>query len=198
MRCSGYSAVPEPSRPFSLSKIETRTLRVPKSTPATIVANRCSSVMPIEIPTQVTRARLVQDRTDRGQVGGYVVLEPLLANVAQQMLHSRNFNDACAAEGFERIVRELPIPHIAAYFPGVIVGGKAGVAHGAGFHAAYAGAEGIFFPHGASDDRLKIHVHVGEEMLGQVAAVETDGLIRIATVVVIPIEQRTRRARGQP
>ena len=35
-RCSGYSATAEPSRPRSLSTIETRTLSVPKSTPATM------------------------------------------------------------------------------------------------------------------------------------------------------------------
>jgi hypothetical protein len=35
LRCSGYSDTAEPSRPRSLSTIDTRTLSVPKSTPAT-------------------------------------------------------------------------------------------------------------------------------------------------------------------
>jgi len=36
-RSSGYSAEPEPRRPLTLSNMETRTLRVPKSTPATML-----------------------------------------------------------------------------------------------------------------------------------------------------------------
>ena len=46
LRCSGYSAMPEPSRPRSLSKMETRTLSVPKSTPATMLidASTCDLV----------------------------------------------------------------------------------------------------------------------------------------------------------
>src|SRR5215471_2703060 len=36
LRWRGYSATPEPRRPLVLSKMETRTERVPKSTPATM------------------------------------------------------------------------------------------------------------------------------------------------------------------
>src|SRR5664279_4621535 len=36
LRSTGYSAIAEPSRPLTLSNRETRTLCVPKSTPATI------------------------------------------------------------------------------------------------------------------------------------------------------------------
>ena len=37
--CSGYSATAEPSLPRSLSKMEMRTLNVPKSTPATTLTD---------------------------------------------------------------------------------------------------------------------------------------------------------------
>ncbi len=43
---SGYSAVPEPSRPRSLSTIDTRTLNVPKSTPATIAIGSLGNPKP--------------------------------------------------------------------------------------------------------------------------------------------------------
>ena len=42
--CSGYSATAEPSLPRSLSKMEMRTLSVPKSTPATTLTDGFSLV----------------------------------------------------------------------------------------------------------------------------------------------------------
>ena len=54
LRISGYSAVAEPRRPWRLSKMETRTLSVPKSTPATMATvssflhdTRCASEGPV-------------------------------------------------------------------------------------------------------------------------------------------------------
>src|ERR1044071_6851925 len=48
LRCSGYSETAEPSMPRSPSTMETRTLNVPKSTPATIdnqLLHRCAHLI---------------------------------------------------------------------------------------------------------------------------------------------------------
>src|ERR1019366_10306514 len=54
---------------------------------------------------------------DRGgygrQVGGYVVLEAALADVAEQLLQPGDAHHAGAAKSFERIVGELAFAHVA-------------------------------------------------------------------------------------
>ena len=95
--------MPEPSRPRSLSTIETRTLSVPKSTPATIAIevsvptriehgsgglHYCCCV--VHLPAEIPRRGLVHRRAGLAQVGRHVVLEAVLADVAQQLLQLRN------------------------------------------------------------------------------------------------------------
>ncbi len=105
----------------------------------------------------------------------------------QELLHVGNLDYPGAAKGFQGIVGKASLPGIAADFAAQIVGGKPREAHGAGFNAPDAGAKGVFLAYGAGDDGLKIHHHFFEEMFRQIAAMETDCLVRIASVVVVPV-----------
>src|SRR6266851_2698221 len=117
------------------------------------------------------------------------MLEAVLADIAQQFLQPGNFNHSGTAKRLERIVRESPATRIAADFCGNIVSGKAGETHGAGFDSSHACPESIFHADGSSDDRLVVHFHLTEEMLGKIAAVEADRFVGIGAVIVIPVEQ---------
>src|SRR5438046_2661444 len=79
--------------------------------------------------------------------------------------------------------------NIAADFPLAIVRGDTDKTHGTGFDSSHAGAKGIFLAHRSGDDFLEIHADVLEKMLGKIAAVKTNSLVRIVGVVVIPVEQ---------
>src|SRR5580658_5631781 len=98
--------MPEPSGPRALSTIVTRTLRVPKSTPAT-TAILVRVAVPIRLPAEVAHSRFADGGVHCGEIRRDVMLEAVLANVMQQLLHFGNFDDAGAAESFERIVGEL-------------------------------------------------------------------------------------------
>src|SRR5579863_8149710 len=106
------------------------------------------------------------------------MFETVLADIAQQFLHSGNTHHARAAEGLERIARELAFTHITADGSPAVVGRETRVAHGAALHAAHAGAKSIFPPNCARDDLLEVHFDILEEMLRQIAAMEADGLVR--------------------
>src|ERR1035438_467145 len=95
LRSSGYSAAPAPRRPWTLSKTETRTLSVPKSTPATMLmrglllggqAGRPVLLVIGDVPAQVVAGGLLHGTGDGGHVGGYVMLEAVFADKAQQGL----------------------------------------------------------------------------------------------------------------
>src|SRR5690349_2678001 len=126
-----------------------------------------------------------------------MVLIAVQTDVAEQVLQLLDAHHARAAEGVERIVSEFALAYIGAQLSGVVAGGNAAEAHGAGFDASHAGAERIRFAYGTGNDLLEVHAHVREEMLGKVAAMEADGLIGIVAVVVIPIEEGTGRAGGK-
>ncbi len=81
--------------------------------------------------------------------------------------------------------------------PVEVIGGEAREAHRASLHAAHAGAEGVLLAHRAGDDGLEVHDDVFKEVLRQIGAVEADALVRIAAVVVVPVEQRAGRLAGQ-
>src|SRR5712691_6661296 len=125
------------------------------------------------------------------------MFKTVLADVMEQLLHVRNFNHAGSAKRFQRIVGEAPTSNIAANLPRKIIGREAGEGHGAGLHATDARAKGVLFADGSSNDGLKIHLHILEEMLGKVAAVKTNRFVGIAAVIVVPVEERTWRTGGQ-
>src|SRR5208282_553557 len=140
----------------------------------------------VHIPAEISRGGFMHHRRNTGKIRGDVVLEALLADVAQQLLQSRNLHHTRAAKGFQWIVCKAAAAGIAADFAVHVVGRKTRETHGARFYPADAGSERVFLADRAGDDFLKIHLYVFEEMLRQVAAVETDGLVRIASVVVVP------------
>src|SRR6478752_965904 len=126
-RLTGYSAVPAPIGPRSLSTSATRTLCVPKSTPATTATLVSRSGVPQHVPAQVTRRRLVHGVGDRRHGGRDVVLEAVRTDEAQQFLEPRNLGDTGAAERRQRIVGESSLADIAADLAGAIVGREPGV-----------------------------------------------------------------------
>src|ERR1035441_2789042 len=124
------------------------------------------------------------------------MLEAFAANELQQFLQLRNLCYARAAKCIERIVGKFTRTRIASYHAAPIVGGVARVTHRARLYAAHAGAKRVELADGPGNDFLVVHLHVFEEMLGQIRAVEADTLVRMSTVVVVPVEQRRRRAAG--
>src|ERR1035438_9485133 len=206
LRSSGYSAAPAPRRPWTLSKTETRTLSVPKSTPATMLmrglllggqAGRPVLLVIGDVPAQVVAGGLLHGTGDGGHVGGYVMLEAVFADKAQQGLEMENFHDAGTAESDQRIVGELALSHVAIDAAFQIVGGEAREAHRAGLHQALAGAVGVLAAHRAGDDLLEVHLDALEEVLRKIAAMEADGLVGIVAVVIVPVEQGAWRFAGQ-
>src|ERR1700761_1864648 len=97
----------------------------------------CGGVLMImHVPAEITRGGFVDGACYGGEVGGDVVLESALADVAQELLHLRNFDDARATEGLERIVGEFAFADVAANFSSEVIGREAKVAHISSFDAA--------------------------------------------------------------
>src|SRR6266850_3020512 len=126
-----------------------------------------------------------------------MVFKAVFADVVEQFLHVRNLDDPGSAKCFQRVVGEAPVSDIAAYLARKIVGGKTREGHGSGLHTPDARAKSVLFTDSSSNDGLEIHLHILEKMLGQVAAVKTNRFVGIAAVIVVPVEERTWRARGQ-
>src|ERR1700674_2405406 len=120
-----------------------------------------------------------------------MVLESVFTDVTQKSLHLRDLDYPGAPKGFQGIVRERTHADVATNSSRPVIRGKARIAHRAGFNVPHAGAEGIFLANGACNDLLIVHLDITEEMLGQVATVEADRLIRIAAIVIVPVEQGT-------
>src|SRR5260370_35185455 len=106
------------------------------------------------------------------------------------MLQLRDLHHTCAAEGLQGIVGETALAQIAADRAGAVIGGESGIAHRLGLHASHAGPKGVVFSHRFGNYLLEIHSYVVEEVLREVSAVETNGLVGIFAGVVVPIEER--------
>lgn len=136
-------------------------------------------------------------RRNGGKVCCDVMLVAILANEMQQLLHGWNFHHSGATKRFKRIVGESPAAYVAAHAARGIIRGKARERHLPGFDLPDYRAESVFHAHGSGNDCLIVHFCALEEMLRQVAAMEADGFVWIFSVVVIPIEQRAGRLRGE-
>src|SRR5437016_8230475 len=68
LRCRGYSATAEASKPRSLSTSETRTLKVPKSTPAT-------TAMPF--PRQKTDRQIANNKSKTLALSSWIILHAI-------------------------------------------------------------------------------------------------------------------------
>src|SRR5258708_7566075 len=166
-RLTGYSETPHPNAPRALSTIETRTLWVPKSTPATnamvygrsffVVGAWFGSPVPQYVPAEISRRRLMHGVGHGAEAAGNMVLKTVFANVVEQLPELRNLDNAGTAEGGERILGESSLAHIPANLPRAIVCRKAREAHRARFHFADHRAERVLLSHRAGDDLLIIH-----------------------------------------
>src|SRR6185437_15590649 len=145
--------------------------------------------VPVSLPPEVTRGRFVNSTGDGGKIRGDVMFKTIFADVAQEFLHARDFDDARATEGLERIVGKRASAEIATHITCAIVRGEASESHFARFDQTHAGAKRIFLAYGAGDDGLVIHFYGFQKLLWQIAAVKADGFIRIISVVVVPVEQ---------
>ena len=144
----------------------------------------------MHLPAEVVGGGFIDGAGDCGEVGSNVMLEAVLADVAEELLHVGDFDDTCAAEGVERVVGEGAFAYVAGDLAGEVVGREAGEAHRAGLNRAVEGAVRVLLAHGARDDELVVHLHAfAEEVLGQVGAVETDSLVGVVAVVVVPVEE---------
>ena len=124
--------------------------------------------------------------------------KPCSQIIAEEFLHVGDFDNAGAAEGVERVVGEGALAGVAGDAAGEVVGGKTREAHVAGLHGAVECAVGVLLAYRARDDELVVHLYAfAEEVLGQVGAVEADGLVGVVAVVVVPVEQGRGRLAGE-
>src|SRR5580658_1221513 len=113
----------------------------------------------------------------------------------QQPWHILDFHHSGAAEGVQRIIRESAFPHVSAHLAKGVVSREAGEAHFLRLDQPYAGSEGVLLSDRAGNDFLKIHLDGTEEVLGQVRTMEADCLVRVRSIVIVPIE-KCRRSSG--
>ena len=135
---------------------------------------------------------------DGGEIRGHMMLEAVRANKVQELLHFGDFDYPRAAESVQRIVGKLSFSHVTAHLALGIVGGETRKAHLFRLDESDARPKGVFFPYRASDDFLEVHLHGAEEGLGQVGAVKAHSLIRVRSVIIVPVEQSRGSAGSQP
>src|SRR5512147_1355653 len=68
----------------------------------------------VHVPAKILRCRLVNSWCDVGEVRSHVMFEPVLTDVAQQLLHRGNLDHASAAKRIQRIVGECAFTDISA------------------------------------------------------------------------------------
>src|SRR5581483_593326 len=177
LRWRGYSAIADPIMPRSLSTMETRTLRVPKSTPATIairiplwlllisayatgrgLASRPWSLVPVSVPTEVASCGFMHSTGNGRKIGGHMVLETVFANVMEQFLHLWNLDYACAAEGVQGIIREPALANVASHLSSCVIGREASKAHFLWLYQTDNRSVSVVFAHSTGDDLLEVHV----------------------------------------
>src|SRR5882762_5939139 len=125
------------------------------------------------------------------------MLESALTDVAQQLLHVWYLDHPGATEGVQRIVGEPSLAQVPAHRAGGIFGRKAGEAHCLRLDETDTGSECVLLTHRAGNDFLKIDHHRAEEVLGKVRAVEADRLVRVRSVIVIPVEKGRGSSRSK-
>src|SRR6266436_536119 len=153
LRCRGYSARAESSNPRSLSTMETRTLRVPKSTPATIAISRpCYRPGADTCPSPCT-AWLLRKQPATRSIGW--------RRRGAQSRFRRSNAEVFATQVFPRRPRRR---RYTAHLARGVIGGEAGKAHLLRLDQPHAGAESIFLAYGSGNNLREIHFHRAEEM----------------------------------
>jgi len=77
--------------------------------------------MPVHGPVEVFGGGFVDRGGGGGEAGGDVVLEAVLADVAEELLHVGDLDHAGAAEGVERVVGEGALADVAGEMPSILV-----------------------------------------------------------------------------
>src|SRR5260370_41940270 len=101
--------------------------------------------MPVHLPAEVFGSSFVDRRCSRRKIRGDMMFEAVLADITQQILHLRNLNHACPAEGVQRIVGKRTLADIARDLSGKVVGGEAREAHRSSLYCAVQRAVRILF-----------------------------------------------------
>src|SRR5258708_13229483 len=96
-------------------------------------------------------------RANTRKIRRYVVLETVLANVVEQLLHFRNFHHASAAESVQRIIGKAAFADVTAHLTRRVVGGETGKAHLLGLDQANDRPVSVLFSYGAGNDLLQIY-----------------------------------------
>src|SRR5215475_5281758 len=113
-----------------------------------------------------------------------MVLKAVLADVMQQALQVGNAHYPGAPKGVERIVRKFALADVAPDLPLAVVRREAGERHRSSLHQTLARPIRVFAAYGPGNDLLEFHPRRFEEMLRQVAAMETDRFVRVFAVIV--------------
>jgi len=88
----------------------------------------------------------VEGRSYGGKIRRHVMLEALLANEVQQLLHLRDFDYARAPEGIERVVGKFAFAYVAPHFASGVIRRETRKAHLLGLDEADAGSKVFSFP----------------------------------------------------
>ena len=92
--------------------------KCPSPDPCSLIPDPCLlRPVLIHLPTQIRLERLRQHRRRVRRAHRHVMLEAVLADVAQQLLQARHMDNRPVAEGVERIVGERAFAHVGADQP---------------------------------------------------------------------------------
>src|SRR5438552_15719962 len=100
------------------------------------------------------------------------MLEAVLANEVQQLLHPWDLNYARTSEGIQRVVSESALANVAAHFARGVIGRETGKTHRPRFDQSHAGAKRVLFANRARVNFLEVHLHRAAKMLRQIRAFE--------------------------
>ena len=153
--------------------------------------------MPINLPAHVIIERFGDDIGFLADIYGSVVLKAGLTDILHERLQVRDFHNAVAAKSFEFVVCEFALAGINTYDTGWVIGGGSAKSGFIRSNPADYCTICIFFTNRTSDDFLVIHLCALEKRFWQIAAMEKYTFIRIIAIIVVPIQQRTRRTAGQ-
>src|SRR5207247_9911193 len=104
--------------------------------------------MPVHLPPQITSGCFMNGRGDRGKIGGNVMLEAVLANEVQKLLHPWDLNYTCASEGIQRVGSESALARVAVPVASRVIGRDTGVPHRARAAQDHDGGRSVLNAHG--------------------------------------------------
>src|SRR5215471_9997305 len=128
-------------------------------------------------------------------VHGCMVFETLLADNFQEFLEARHLDNGAAAKGIQRVVNKLAVPCVGTDHAIAIIRRDPRIAEGTRRGTTRNGSISIFRAERRCEYFRIGHLDVSKKALGPVAAVKEDALVRVVSVIVIPIHKSTGSAR---